>query len=245
MKKILTFIVSITIALSLNASEKIDSDTFNEIAKPIIGDKKYVLEKEKIKIKVPNFADNSLQVPIFVDASKIKNSKRMVLFADYNPIPIIVDMETTNILPVISTNIKVASETPLRILVLDENDLWHINTAIIKSAGGGCDVSSLSSKDDEFAESLGKTKGKIFDKKNRKRIKASIFHPMETGLVFGTSEFYLNKILIRQNDKIISTIKTTSVISENPRFIFETDKTANNLNIEFNDNDGNTFNLEL
>ena len=245
MKKILMLIVSITIVLSLNAEDKIEDATFNDIAKPIIGDKKYIIDKEKIRIKVPNFADNSLQVPIFVDASKIKNSKRMVLFADYNPIPLIADMKVSNILPVVSTNIKVAAETPLRVLVLDENDIWHVSTALIKSAGGGCDVSSLSTGNDEFAERLGTGKIKVFDKKDRKRIKASIFHPMETGLVFGSSEFFINKIVIKQENKTLSTIKTTSVISENPRFIFEAKNKAKNFDMHFFDNDGNEFKLAL
>lgn len=245
MRKFLMFIVFLTITLNLKAQTLIEPSTFNDISKPIIGDSKYTIDKENIKIKVPKFADNSLQVPIFVDASKVKNAKRMVLFADYNPIPIIVDMQTSNILPVISTNIKVAMQTPLRVLVQDDKNNWRVNTAIIKSAGGGCDVSSLASENDEFADKLGQTKGKVFDKNTRKRVKSSIFHPMETGLVFGSSEFYIDKILIKQNDKVLSTIKTTSVISENPRFIFEMNKDAENISIHFIDNQANNFKLQL
>lgn len=244
MKKVLMFIILI-ITLNLNAQSKIDSSTFDDISKPIIGNSNYIIDNKNIKIKVPKFADNSLQVPIFVDASKIKNVKRMVLFADYNPIPIIVDMETSNILPVISTNIKVAMETPLRVLVQDDKNKWRVNSALIKSAGGGCDVTSLASKDDEFADKLGQIKGKSFEKKDRKRVKSSIFHPMETGLVFGSTEFYINKILIKKDNKTISTIKTTSVISENPRFIFEMNKDIKDVNIHFVDNQANDFKIKL
>ncbi|RXJ82314.1 quinoprotein dehydrogenase-associated SoxYZ-like carrier [Arcobacter sp. F2176] len=245
MKKFVFTIIFLIVNINLSADEIIDSSSFLDITKPIMGENKYVFDNKNIKIQVPKFADNSLQVPIYIDASKIMNAKRMLIFADYNPIPIIIDMDIKEILPVFSTNIKVANETPLRILVLDNKNIWHVNNALIKSLGGGCDVSSLASKDKSFAKKLGITKGKIFIKNNNKRIKASIFHPMETGLIFGSLEFYIEKITIQDSNKILSTIKTTSAISENPRFIFEINKKVKNLNIHFFDNEGNDFKLEL
>ena len=44
---------------------------------------------------------------------------------------------------------------------------------------------------------------------------------METGLVFGNSEFYINKILLKADNKNLGEIKTYSAISENPRFILK------------------------
>ncbi len=230
---------------NLFSNQDIDKSTFDTLIKPIITKDKYEFDKNKIKIKVPKFADNPTQVPIFVDATKIKNTKRLVILADYNPIPLIIDMQIKEILPVFSTNIKVAHETPLRVLVQDKNNTWYIASSNINSSGGGCDVSSQTSSNKEFEDLLGNTKGKIFDKKNKKRIKVSIFHPMETGLIFGEAEFYINKIIIKNSEKIISEITTTSVISENPRFIFETNNSYKDITIHFFDNTGNNFKLSL
>lgn len=234
------FFILLLIA-NLYGKNPILSPTFDEIIKPIIEDKKYIFDDENITIEVPNFADNPVQVPIFVDAKKIKNAKQLILFADLNPIPVIVDMKLLELLPLISLNIKVAQETPIRALVLDDKNIWHIASKNIKSFGGGCSVASVSSSDTDFAKLLGKTKINSFENGEITRLKASIFHPMETGLIFGKNEFFINKINIFAQNKPISQIKTYSAISENPRFIFETKVKTNDYKIEFFDVDGNRF----
>ena len=68
---------------------------------------------------------------------------------------------------------------------------------------------------------------------------------METGLVFGTTEFYINEISIKNNDTVLGNIQSSSVISENPRFIFETKEKVDNINIEFTDSDGNKYKAQI
>ncbi|TLP38328.1 quinoprotein dehydrogenase-associated SoxYZ-like carrier [Arcobacter arenosus] len=246
MKSILIFATLILTMLNLEAKNPIVSPTFDDIIKITIGEDEYTFDDKNIQVKVPSFADNPVQVPIFVDASKIKNPKKMILFADLNPIPVILTMTPNDFLPIISTNIKVAQETPLRALVLDENNLWHVGSANIHSNGGGCDVTSLAAANGNVSENIGKSKGKIFDKKDQKRVKFSIFHPMETGLVFGASSFFINKIEIKdENDKLLTTLDTSAAISENPRITLETKKEFKELNINFLDTDANHFELNI
>lgn len=222
MKYVFFLILPILFIQNLYGGNPIPSPTFDDILKTVIADDKYIFDDENITLEVPTFADNPIQVPIFADAKLIKNAKQMILFADLNPIPIIVNMKLNELLPVISLNIKVAQETPLRALVLDEKNIWHIASKNIKSFGGGCSVASVSSSGDDFAKLLGKTKVNTFESNGIYRIKSSIFHPMETGLIFGNNEFYINKILVKADEKDIAEISTYSAISENPRFIFET-----------------------
>lgn len=245
MKDIFFFIVVFLATITLNAKNPIVSPTFDNLVKSIIGGEEYIFDDKNITMKVPNFADNPVQVPIFVDASKIKDAQRMILFADLNPIAEILDMPTTNLLPIFSSNIKVAQETPLRAMVKDSKGLWHIGSINIHSNGGGCDISSQASQNSEFAKFLGKTKGQIFDKGEITRIKASVFHPMETGLIFGNVKFFIDTILIKDGEKVIDEIKLTPAISENPRLIFETRSKFSNLNLLFKDNDANEFELKL
>lgn len=245
MKNIFFFAVIFLVSINALAKNPIESPTFDNILQTIVGEEKYIFDDNKIIVKVPNFADNPVQVPIFVDARKIKNAKRLVIFADLNPISTVVDIELLGLSALFSTNIKVAQETPLRALVLDDKNIWHIASANIKSNGGGCDISSQASKDYEFEKLLGQTKGQIFNKDNNTRIKASIFHPMETGLIFGTNEFYINKILIKNKNKIVAKITSSSAISENPRFTFEIADNLQNAQIKFFDVDANEFTLDL
>lgn len=237
------FLLFVLFLISLNAQNRnpIISAVFDDLIKSIVADEKYIFDDDNIILKVPDFADNPFQVPIYVNGLKIVNAKRLVLFADYNPISNIIDMELEHLLPVISTNIKVAQETPLRALILDDKNIWHVGSINIKSNGGGCDISAQSSNSYEYEKLLGEIKTELFQKEEGNRIKTSIFHPMETGLIFGTNEFYINSIIIKDKDKVLANIKSTSVISENPRFIFESKNKIDNLDIEFTDNDGNIY----
>lgn len=245
MKYIFFLLIYFLFAQNTYANNPVESPTFDDILKRIIQDDKYIFDDKNINIKVPLFADNPVQVPIFVDAKAIKNAKRLILFADLNPIEKIIDMDLVNLLPIVSLNIKVAQETPIRALILDDKGLWHIGSNNIKSFGGGCSVSSVASTDTNFDKLLGKAKGNVFKTLDSIRLKASIFHPMETGLVFGNSEFYINKITIKADDKVLANIDAYSSISENPRFIFETTLESQNYKIEFFDIDGNKFNMDI
>lgn len=247
MKSLLAIlIVPFMLLQTLEAKNPIDSPTFDDILKEFIGDQKYIYDDTNIKIKVPKFADNPVQVPIYVDAKKIKDAQEMIIFADLNPIPLIAKIKTDNILPILGTNIKVAQETPLRALVKDSKGVWHVGSKNIRSNGGGCDVSSQAvAGNSDFATMLGISKGKLFDKAKHTRIKASIFHPMETGLLFGTTEFYINTVVIEDDKKELANIKISSVISENPRFIFELKNSAKKYNLRFLDTDGNEFELGI
>ena len=245
MKYIFFLLIYFLFAQNTYANNHVESPTFDDILKRIIQDDKYIFDDKNINIKVPLFADNPVQVPIFVDAKAIKNAKRLILFADLNPIEKIIDMDLVNLLPIVSLNIKVAQETPIRALILDDKGLWHIGSNNIKSFGGGCSVSSVASTDTNFDKLLGKAKGNVFKTPDSIRLKASIFHPMETGLVFGNSEFYINKITIKADDKVLANIDAYSSISENPRFIFETTLESQNYKIEFFDIDGNKFNMDI
>ena len=245
MKYIFFLLIYFLFVQNTYANNPVESPTFDDILKRIIQDDKYIFDDKNINIKVPLFADNPVQVPIFVDAKAIKNAKRLILFADLNPIEKIIDMDLVNLLPIVSLNIKVAQETPIRALILDDKGLWHIGSNNIKSFGGGCSVSSVASTDTNFDKLLGKAKGNVFKTPDSIRLKASIFHPMETGLVFGNSEFYINKITIKADDKVLANIDAYSSISENPRFIFETTLESQNYKIEFFDIDGNKFNMDI
>ena len=245
MKYIFFLLVSFLLVQNSYGKNPVESPTFDDILKEIIKDDKYIFDDKNINVQVPLFADNPVQVPIFVDAKAIKNAKRMVIFTDLNPISKVIDMDLQNLLPIVSLNIKVAQETPIRALVLDDKGLWHIGSNNIKSFGGGCSVSSVASTDTNFDKLLGKAKGNVFKTPDSIRLKASIFHPMETGLVFGNSEFYINKITIKADDKVLANIDAYSSISENPRFIFETTLESQNYKIEFFDIDGNKFNMDI
>ncbi len=244
MKKLAFLFLSIFLIQNSFANSKnpIASPTFDDVIKVVIGNDKFVFDDENIKVKVPNFANNPVQVPIFVDGKKIKNAQKLIVFADLNPVPKLIEMDLKDgLLPLISINMRVAQETPLRALVLDDKNIWHIGSKNIASFGGGCSVASEASSNTDFEKLLGKTSGNLFLNDGFIRIKTTILHPMETGLVFGKNEFYIKNIEIKADEKNLGDISVFPAVSENPRFIFETNQKAQNYSFTYTDTDSNEF----
>ena len=230
------------LSFSYAQKDPLSSPMWNDVIKMFFKNEAYVIDKNII-IKVPSFADNALQVPIYVDASYYKKAQRLLIFADLNAIIPLLDMKLSGLLPVISLNMKIAQGTPLRAAIKDKNGLWHISSAEIKSFGGGCSVSSEASLLEISQDLFGKYKIKTFNINNRKRIKLSIYHPMDTGLFVGNPEFFINKVTIKADDKIKAQIRTYASVSENPRLIFEDKASKNNYEIILEDTDGNIFKI--
>lgn len=238
MKKILLLAVFCSL---LFAKDPLNSPMWEDVKNDLLGDSKFVFDDINIKIKVPSFADNPLQVPIYVDASFFKNAKKLYLFADLNAIVPIAKIELKGLKPIISLNMKIAQGTPLRAAVLDEKGLWHVGSAEIKSFGGGCSVASEASGLDNWEDQLGKSRSKVFNKGDTDRVKFSFFHPMDTGLFVGNPQFFVNKITIKDDKKVIATMETFASISENPRIFLETKSGSGEYDITLNDTDGNEF----
>ena len=79
MKYIFFLLIYFLFAQNTYANNPVESPTFDDILKRIIQDDKYIFDDKNINIKVPLFADNPVQVPIFVDAKAIKNAKRLII----------------------------------------------------------------------------------------------------------------------------------------------------------------------
>lgn len=225
------------------AKDPLNSPVWQETIIKMIGEEKYIFDDKNIQINVPSFADNPLQVPIFIDASKIENAKRMVVFADLNAIVKIADFDLLKMNPILSLNIKIAQGTPLRAVVLDKNGLWHVASAQINSFGGGCSVSSVASSVSNYEDLLGRTKSNIWKNNDSYRIKWSVFHPMETGFFVGNPEFYISDINILSNNQSIGKMKIYASVSENPRILLETNEGNGTYKIELLDTDSNEYNF--
>ena len=240
----LILLLSITTSNLLSDTEKYLISLSSDTKQLFFKNDTVVQNDSHILIKVPDFADNPTQVPVFIDASFYKNAKRLIVFADLNLIQSILDMKVIDFIPTISMNIKVAQSTPLRVAVLDDKNIWHLATVDIHSQGGGCTVEVDSEKSDKRKQHLGKTRGKTTKNNGTFSLNFSIYHPMETGLFFGNSEYYINSLKILDDNKAVVTMITSSAISENPRFEFKKLYGKGIYTVIMNDTDGNTFTIK-
>lgn len=229
---------------ALLQANPIPSPTFDEILHRLIAEAPYRFDDDRIDIEVPICADNPSQVPVRVDATQIADAVRLILFVDLNLVPKVVDMKLIEARAAIALNIRVAQETPIRALVQDAQGRWHIGSANIRSAGGGCAPSELTQQNPDVWNLMGRHRARVSDDKGVCTIRCSIFHPMQTGYAFGTSEFFIETLTLYGGDKPLMEMALTTTVSENPRMTLQTRSGTGHYRIELEDNDANAFTID-
>ncbi|MGB0734089.1 MAG: quinoprotein dehydrogenase-associated SoxYZ-like carrier [Pontibacterium sp.] len=209
-----------------------------------IGDAPYVFDPQ-IKVLMPSFAEDPLQVPVTVDATALgERVKKVVVWSDLNPIQHILSFEPlAGAQSKFSFRFKVQQATPVRAAVLTDDGVWHMGGDWLEAAGGGCTAPSMGSGLAEWEFSLGETQQRLFGYNDVMRYKMHIVHPMDTGLANGIPEFFIEQVeLRRQGDQqVIAKMAMSQPVSENPVLTFDFAKTDEPLEVWLRDNNGNEF----
>jgi len=237
---ILFFIFSLS-SHAGQAPDPLKSKMWDYVKSKFIGDAPYVFDK-KVRVKGPTFAEDSSQVPILIDASKldVELIKKIVVFVDLNPIShIITFTPKKNIKPIFSTKIKLQQPSPVRAAVLDSNGIWHIGGSFIRTSGGGCTTPPERDSEKSLA-SLLKIKTHIIQNDEYTRIKLKTFHPMDTGLSEGANQFHINNLeIFDENKELIAQVDVTAAVSQDPVFSFISDEINKKYIVKIKDSKGN------
>lgn len=202
---------------------------------------KPVVFDERVKVLMPDSAENSLEVPVFADVSAIQDVKQILVFADLNPIPKIVEyFPGKKAKPTLGFRFKVQQATPVRVAALS-NGTWHVGGKWVDAAGGGCTLPSIASGEQAWATRLGEMHGQAMTSKDSQRVRFSVLHPMDTGLAPGIPAFFINQVSINNADnEEIARIKPYEPISENPVFTIDIIN-RDTIRVDGRDNNGNRF----
>jgi sulfur-oxidizing protein SoxY len=231
--------------------DPLESPLWNYLRQRFIGDAPYRFDA-LIKVRVPPFAEDPSQVPISIDARALAGQvERIVVWADFNPIQHIVTAwpHSDQVQPQLSLRIKVEQGTPVRAAVLTTDGVWHIGGSYLDAAGGGCTAPSMAASDPYWESHLGEIQARLFASvdgaaaKARlgKRYKFRVIHPMDTGLVSGIPEFYIEQAQLRDgNGALLMRLQLSPPVSENPVLTFDTGST-HHVRLWMRDNNGNEF----
>jgi len=198
---------------------------------------------DKVRLEVPPFAEDARQVPIQIDASAYRGKvKRILAWAELNPIPRILDFTpSAELEPSLAIRIRVEQATPIRAAVLTDDGIWHIGSARVEAAGGGCTAPSVVRAEAGWEERLGQVLGKRFVRGEHSRLRLQVSHPMDNGLVGGIPEFYIEQAELRDpNGRMLGRLELFPAVSENPTLTFDLhgDQQAE---LWLRDNNGNEF----
>lgn len=204
----------------------------------------------RIKVTVPLFAEDAMNVPVSFDASSIGNVKKIVVLVDRNPIRKVLEFIPEKAKPALNFRFKLEQASPIRVAALTEDGVWHVGYAFIEAAGGGCTVPGATRADGSWPQTLNKVAGKMFEANQLRddaRLRVQVSHPMDTGLVAGVPAFYIEEMILQdQNKQVLAKLYPFEPVSENPLFSFDFDKKpVGPISLTGRDNNGNRIDAKV
>jgi sulfur-oxidizing protein SoxY len=199
---------------------------------------------DRVIVQAPAYAEDPMNVPVTVDASQISGIKEMVIFADFNPIPLIARYYPVKAKPTLSFRFKIQQASHVRVAVLADDGVWHVGGLWVNSAGGGCTAASTGRLVGDWADYLGEVYGKAWEKADSNRVRFLIHHPMDTGLAPGIPAFYIEELEFETNTgEELASIELYEPINENPvlTFEFQPSNKKSTVIMVGADNNGNEF----
>lgn len=173
-----------------------------------------------VKVDIPEIAENQRVFPVTIDARALAQVRRIVLFADLNPIPVAVDYTPRAAAPFLATRIKLDQRTPVRAAVLTADGVWHVGGSWIDAAGGGCSAPPVSRVKGDWSDHLGEMRGaawRLSDTETRLRV--TLRHPMDTGLVENIPAYNIERLTVTgAKSEPLADLAVFGSVAEDPAF---------------------------
>ena len=186
------------------------------LAQALLGEGPRVFDP-RVRVLAPAVAEDSMNLPLWVDASDLGQVERLVLIAERNPIPRILDLEPLAAPARVGIAFKVQQGTPVRAAALTADGVWHIGSTRVDAAGGGCTAPSLGSGNPDWSERLGQVEARLWPRGETSRLRARVHHPMDTGLAAGIPAFYIEALTVLGPDgSALARLALYEPVSENP-----------------------------
>lgn len=201
-----------------------------------------VVHDDRVEVLAPPGAEDTTAVPGLVRVHGIEDVQRLLVFADLNPIPRILEMRPSGALPTVGFAFKVQQATPIRAAVQTSDGTWYVGGTWVDAAGGGCSAPSIASANPEWQDRLGELKGSRWSSGNgMERFSFAVVHPMDTGLAPGIPEFFVEEIEVRgTNNELLAHIEIEASMAENPEITLQLPE-QEVIRVRGSDNNGNRF----
>lgn len=212
----------------------------------VLNGEPYVFD-DRVQVLVPPFAEDARQVPMHIDARALGDEVvRIEAWAELNPIPRVFSFSPgEQVLPLVAIRFRVEQATPIRAAVLTRDGVWHVGSARVDAAGGGCSAPSVVRTQPGWEKRLGRIVGGRFERSTGSRLRLQVSHPMDNGLISGIPEFFLNQAELRDTQgNVLASLELYPAVSENPTLSLEV-KGQRGTRLWLRDNNGNEFEAAL
>jgi sulfur-oxidizing protein SoxY len=197
----------------------------------------------RVKVEFPAIAEDQRAFPVAIDARGIPGVRRMLLFADINPIPVAIDYRPTHAAPYVATRIKLDQRTPVRGAVQLADGQWLVSGGWIDAAGGGCSTPPVSRAKGDWADHLGEIRGRAWPQRGGARLRLGFRHPMDTGLVANIATYHLDHLTVKDGDgQLLGDMDLWASVAEDPALTLMPDAPwGGRLLVEARDTNGRNY----
>jgi sulfur-oxidizing protein SoxY len=173
---------------------------------------------DRVKVEFPQIAENQRQFPVQVDARSVPGVKRMIVFADLNPIQTAVEFAPHAAEAFIALRIKLDQRTPVRAAVEVADGTWLLAGGWIDAAGGGCSAPPVSRVKGDWAQSLMQLRGRLWSTPGEPvaRLALAVRHPMDTGFVDNVPSYWLETVQVRAGGRLLAELALHASVAEDP-----------------------------
>ncbi|WP_018990389.1 quinoprotein dehydrogenase-associated SoxYZ-like carrier [Aromatoleum toluclasticum] len=204
------------------AADPLDSARWGDMVKTFFPGASVVFDA-RVKVLAPAIAEDSLNVPVSVDAGELAGVEEVLVFADFNPILAVLRFQPKKARPALGFRLKLQQSSPVRAAARTADGVWHVGGVWITATGGGCTAPSTGSGSPEWQERLNEVSGRIFPRADGgERLRMRVIHPMDTGLAPGIPVFHIeNLTLADESGAELMRIRAYEPVSENPLFTID------------------------
>ena len=204
---------------------------------------------ERVRVSAPLSAENQFHVPVTVDASQLDNVEEIVVVADLNPIPLVMNMRPEKAVSYVGFRLKLQQTSPIHVGVRTDDGVWHVGYAVVDAAGGGCTAPAAAHNNSNWMRTLGETRALARRSDiDTARMTLRMRHPMDTGLAPGIPAFYMNELSIKNDvGDVVAEMDLFEPISENPTITLKPQigSDAQTLHVSTRDTEGNLYDFPL
>ncbi|AYH43292.1 quinoprotein dehydrogenase-associated SoxYZ-like carrier [Azoarcus sp. DN11] len=222
------------------STDPLDSARWGDMATTFFAGRTVVFDA-RVQVTAPAIAEDSLNVPVFVDASELAGIEEVLVFADFNPILAALRFHPVKAKPALGFRLKLQQSSPVRAAARTADGVWHVGGTWVTATGGGCTAPSTGSGSPEWQERLNEVSGKIFSRSDgSERLRMRVIHPMDTGFAPGIPAFHIEELTLSdESGAELMRIQTYEPVSENPLFTIDMPAAGARVRARGRDNDGN------
>lgn len=196
-----------------------------------------------VVVEMPMLAEDQHVFPVTVDARALTDVRRILIFADLDPIPVAIDYRPEHAAAYVATRIKLDQRTPVRAAVLTADGTWHVAGKWVDAAGGGCSTPPRGRVKGDWAEHLGEMRGEAWRERDETRLRFTVRHPMDTGLVENIPAYNLDAMTVRDaGGTELARMTIWGSVSEDPAFTLLVDPgVPGAVHVALHDTNGREF----